>query len=48
MIIQAEPVIRAVESIVKKISNSKSKKKSDLIYQVTKTKVLITAAEGSL
>jgi tRNA (guanine37-N1)-methyltransferase len=42
MIIQAEPVIRAVE----KISNSKSKKKSDLIYQVTKTKVLITAAGG--
>jgi tRNA (guanine37-N1)-methyltransferase len=43
MIIQAEPVIRAVESILKKISK---KKKSGLIYQSTKTKVLITAAGG--
>lgn len=44
MIIQAEPVIRAVESIVKKISNSKSKKDT-MIYH-SKTKVLITAAGG--
>jgi len=48
MVIQAEPVIRAVEAIQKKLKSkeSKSKKGSDLIYQVTKPKVLITSAGG--
>lgn len=49
MIIQAEPVIAAVEAILKKIKPTKNKKKNGLIYQATsKTKVLITAAGGKL
>jgi len=44
MVLRAEPIIKAVEKIQKNIS--KSKKKSDLIYQVTKLKVLMTSAGG--
>lgn len=46
MVLQAEPFIRAVESIQKKIKPAKKKDKGALIYQGTKTKVLITAAGG--
>jgi tRNA (guanine37-N1)-methyltransferase len=53
MIIQAEPVIHAVESIVKKISQSKSKKDTMIYHsknvgptRSNKIKVLITAAGG--
>jgi tRNA (guanine37-N1)-methyltransferase len=51
MVLQAEPFIRAVEAIVKRIKPvgpRGSNKRSDLIYQVTKakTKILITAAGG--
>ncbi len=49
MVLQAEPFIRAVEAIQKKIKpaglTKSNKKKGGLIYQ-SKTKVLITAAGG--
>lgn len=43
MVLQAEPVVRAVESIKKKL---KSNKRGGLIYQSTRPKVIITAAGG--
>jgi tRNA (guanine37-N1)-methyltransferase len=46
MVIQAEPVIRAVESIQKKLKSKKPGKRSGLIYQSTKPKVIITSAGG--
>lgn len=48
MVVQAEPVIRAVEAIQKKIQAKKVRKKSGLIYQSTKSKVkvIMTSAGG--
>ncbi len=48
MVLQAEPFVRAVESIQKNINQTERKKggkKSDLIYQV-RAKVLVTAVGG--
>lgn len=47
MVLRAEPVIKAVESIQRKLKTRKSKKKSDMIYHI-RAKVLITSPGGKL
>jgi len=46
MVLQAEPIIKAVEAIQKKIKTTKRKRMSGLIYQSTKPKIIITSAGG--
>ena len=47
MVLRAEPVIKAVEFIRKKIKSSKTNKRSDLIYHINTTmKIVITSPGG--